>query len=239
MPSRATMITGQHPSTHGVWMNGVALPGDAPSVAAVLRSAGYRTAIIGKPHFEPFLDIFARFAENRFARRRHGRAASGLRALRVRHPRRRRAAPLRPLAGGEPPRGGGPVLPGARRRPRGERPRWWRHRRAAGMGQPGAPRVVPHRLGGGPHDHLAVVIGGRRRLVLLDVLPRPAPPLGPACVRGRPGRLARGSPPRRIHRRRRPSARPSSTPNPATGGPGTTAVWCRTTRRLPTGCLPR
>ncbi len=68
MPSRSTMVTGQYPSTHGVWMNGVALPGDAPSVAAVLHDAGYRTAIIGKPHFEPFLDPFARFPENRFAR---------------------------------------------------------------------------------------------------------------------------------------------------------------------------
>src|SRR6476660_10293975 len=26
MPSRSTMLTGQHPSTHGVWMNGVPLP---------------------------------------------------------------------------------------------------------------------------------------------------------------------------------------------------------------------
>jgi arylsulfatase A-like enzyme len=68
MPSRSTMITGQHPSTHGVWMNGVALPETAPSVAEVLHSAGYRTAIIGKPHFEPFLDPFARFPENGFAR---------------------------------------------------------------------------------------------------------------------------------------------------------------------------
>lgn len=68
MPSRSTIITGQHPSTHGVWMNGVALPGDAPSVAEVLHAAGYRTALIGKPHFEPFLDPFARFPENRFAR---------------------------------------------------------------------------------------------------------------------------------------------------------------------------
>ena len=33
MPSRSTMLTGQHPSTHGVWMNGVTLPVDAPSVA--------------------------------------------------------------------------------------------------------------------------------------------------------------------------------------------------------------
>jgi arylsulfatase A-like enzyme len=68
MPSRSTMLTGQHPSTHGVWMNGVPLPETAPSVAEVLQSAGYRTAIIGKPHFEPFLDPFARFAENGFAR---------------------------------------------------------------------------------------------------------------------------------------------------------------------------
>ncbi len=68
MPSRSTMLTGQHPSTHGVWMNGVPLPEDAPSVAEVLQGAGYRTAIIGKPHFEPFLDAFARFPENGFAR---------------------------------------------------------------------------------------------------------------------------------------------------------------------------
>ncbi len=67
MPSRSTIITGQHPSTHGVWMNGVPLPTDAPSVVEVLRSAGYRTALVGKPHFEPFLDPFARFAENGFA----------------------------------------------------------------------------------------------------------------------------------------------------------------------------
>jgi len=68
MPSRSTILTGQYPSTHGVWMNGVALPQDAPSVAAVLHDAGYRTALVGKPHFEPFLDPFARFPENRFAR---------------------------------------------------------------------------------------------------------------------------------------------------------------------------
>jgi arylsulfatase A-like enzyme len=67
MPSRSTMLTGQHPSTHGVWMNGVALPVDAPSVAAVLHDAGYRTALVGKPHFEPFLDPFGRFAENGLA----------------------------------------------------------------------------------------------------------------------------------------------------------------------------
>ncbi len=64
MPSRATMITGQHPSTHGVWMNGVPLPTDAPSVADTLLRAGYRTALIGKAHFEPYFDAFGRFLEN-------------------------------------------------------------------------------------------------------------------------------------------------------------------------------
>ncbi|HEX6237829.1 MAG TPA: sulfatase-like hydrolase/transferase [Acidimicrobiales bacterium] len=68
MPSRSTILTGQFPSTHGVWMNGVALPVDAPSVAAVLQRAGYRTALVGKPHFEPFVDPFGRFVENALAR---------------------------------------------------------------------------------------------------------------------------------------------------------------------------
>ncbi len=67
MPSRATMLTGQHVSTHGVWMNGVQLPVDAPSVAAVLRVAGYRTALIGKSHFDPFIDPFLSYPENTLA----------------------------------------------------------------------------------------------------------------------------------------------------------------------------
>ena len=64
MPSRASMLTGQFPSRHGAWMNGVPLAVDAPSVAAVLHDAGYRTALIGKAHFEPFLDPFGQFTEN-------------------------------------------------------------------------------------------------------------------------------------------------------------------------------
>jgi len=67
MPSRSTILTGQHPTTHGVWMNGVPLPVDAPSVAELLHSAGYRTALVGKAHFEPYLDPFARFVENSVA----------------------------------------------------------------------------------------------------------------------------------------------------------------------------
>jgi arylsulfatase A-like enzyme len=68
MPSRSTIVTGQHPSTHGVWMNGVPLPVDAPSVAAELHRNGYATALIGKAHFEPFMDPFGRFTENQLAR---------------------------------------------------------------------------------------------------------------------------------------------------------------------------
>ena len=64
MPSRSTIVTGQHPTTHGVFMNGVPLPGDAPSVVEVLRLAGYRTALVGKAHFEPYFDPFLRFEEN-------------------------------------------------------------------------------------------------------------------------------------------------------------------------------
>ncbi len=69
MPSRATMLTGQYVRTHGVWMNGVPLPVDAPSVAAHLHDAGgYCTALIGKAHFEPYFDAELRFYENRMAR---------------------------------------------------------------------------------------------------------------------------------------------------------------------------
>jgi arylsulfatase A-like enzyme len=67
MPSRASMLTGQFPTRHGAWMNGVALPVDAPSVAEELHDAGYRTALIGKAHFEPFLDPFGMFTENALA----------------------------------------------------------------------------------------------------------------------------------------------------------------------------
>jgi arylsulfatase A-like enzyme len=67
MPSRATMITGQTPSTHGVWMNGVALPVDAPSVVEELKRAGFSTSLIGKAHFEPYVDPFSAFPETRMA----------------------------------------------------------------------------------------------------------------------------------------------------------------------------
>lgn len=70
MPARSTMLTGQYVRTHGVVANGVPLPADAPSIAAYLRdTAGYKTALLGKAHFEPGADPGNdRFEENRRAR---------------------------------------------------------------------------------------------------------------------------------------------------------------------------
>jgi arylsulfatase A-like enzyme len=67
MPARSTMLTGQYVRTHGVVANGVPLPEDAPSVADHLASHGYRTALLGKAHFEPGFDRHLRWAENRRA----------------------------------------------------------------------------------------------------------------------------------------------------------------------------
>jgi len=65
MPARSTMLTGQYVRTHGVVANGIALPTDAPSVAAYLHEqAGYRTALVGKAHFEPAFDPKGRWEEN-------------------------------------------------------------------------------------------------------------------------------------------------------------------------------
>jgi arylsulfatase A-like enzyme len=65
MPARSTMLTGQYPRTHGVVANGVPLPADAPSIAAWLAErAGYRTALLGKAHFEPAIDFHNRYEEN-------------------------------------------------------------------------------------------------------------------------------------------------------------------------------
>jgi arylsulfatase A-like enzyme len=68
MPARSTMITGQYVRTHGVYANGVPLPADAPSIASYLHDNGYRTALLGKAHFEPAMDMAGRWPENRFAR---------------------------------------------------------------------------------------------------------------------------------------------------------------------------
>src|SRR5579884_3796728 len=47
-PARASIFTGQYPSRHGVWRNGIALPETAQTLAGALRAAGYSANYIGK-----------------------------------------------------------------------------------------------------------------------------------------------------------------------------------------------
>lgn len=52
-PSRASIITGQYPSQHGAWSLGTKLLEDRHTVGEDFMQAGYRTALIGKAHFQP------------------------------------------------------------------------------------------------------------------------------------------------------------------------------------------
>ncbi len=49
-PARGSIFTGQYPSRHGVWHNGVALPENATTLATTLTQAGYSANYIGKWH---------------------------------------------------------------------------------------------------------------------------------------------------------------------------------------------
>ena len=51
-PTRASILTGQRPLTHGVFLNDVPLNPETVTIAKVLRSAGYDTAYIGKWHVD-------------------------------------------------------------------------------------------------------------------------------------------------------------------------------------------
>lgn len=52
-PTRASWITGKYPSQHGAWTLGTKLPEDQTTIGQVLQQNGYRTALIGKAHFQP------------------------------------------------------------------------------------------------------------------------------------------------------------------------------------------
>ncbi len=52
-PSRASIITGMYPSQHGAWTLGTKLLEDRPTVGDEFKKAGYRTALVGKAHFQP------------------------------------------------------------------------------------------------------------------------------------------------------------------------------------------
>ena len=56
MPARSSIVTGKHVASHGVYRNGYSLPEDDPSIARYLNQNGYRTALIGKAHWQPMAD---------------------------------------------------------------------------------------------------------------------------------------------------------------------------------------
>lgn len=51
-PTRASLLTGQRPLTHGVFLNDVPLSPGAVTLPKVLKAAGYDTAAIGKWHID-------------------------------------------------------------------------------------------------------------------------------------------------------------------------------------------
>jgi arylsulfatase A-like enzyme len=52
-PARASIFTGQYPSRHGVWKNGIGLAENAATLATLLRQQGYSANYIGKWHLAP------------------------------------------------------------------------------------------------------------------------------------------------------------------------------------------
>ena len=51
-PFRGSLMTGQRPLTHGVFLNDVQLPAKSVTIAEVLDNAGYETGFIGKWHLD-------------------------------------------------------------------------------------------------------------------------------------------------------------------------------------------
>ncbi len=51
-PTRASLLTGQRPLTHGIFLNDVPLDPQATTLPKVLKSAGYYTGAIGKWHID-------------------------------------------------------------------------------------------------------------------------------------------------------------------------------------------
>jgi arylsulfatase A-like enzyme len=51
-PNRASLLTGQFPTTHGIFLNDLHLRDEAVTMAEIYKAAGYQTAYIGKWHLD-------------------------------------------------------------------------------------------------------------------------------------------------------------------------------------------
>ena len=79
-PTRASIITGVHPSRHGAYSLGTKLPEDVPTVGAAMADAGVATALVGKAHFQqlvsteefPSLESYPTLQNLEFWRAFHG-----------------------------------------------------------------------------------------------------------------------------------------------------------------------
>jgi len=79
-PTRASMITGRYPSQHGAWTLGTKLPESEHTVGEDFSAHGYRTALVGKAHFQPLagtpeypsLEAYPILQDLDFWRRFHG-----------------------------------------------------------------------------------------------------------------------------------------------------------------------
>lgn len=52
-PTRSSIITGKYPSQHGAWTLGTKLPENELTLGDIFMEKGYRTALVGKAHFQP------------------------------------------------------------------------------------------------------------------------------------------------------------------------------------------
>ena len=55
-PSRASLVTGQYVSNHGLWGNGVSLPRHQPLFSRALADSGYSCGMVGKMHLASCFD---------------------------------------------------------------------------------------------------------------------------------------------------------------------------------------
>ena len=196
MPARSTMLTGQYVRTHGVVANGVPLPDRRAQRRRATSPSRPATAprCSARPTSSPASTRSAAAQENRLRRRGRHRPVARLRARRV------QAMHAAAVWGDAASRTTARWLRRAPPRAPGQLRRAAAGARAAATPARPRPRTTRSR-GSWYHTDwvadltidVARLARRRRRLVLLDELPRPAPPVGPAGVGAAPRRRGRTS----------------------------------------------